>query len=179
MKFGLASVLILVILTGCGSAKVSRKSAPVRVQQEAASGTLVNFSYRDLNGETLTSDQFKGRVLVVSYFATWCAECLEQLPRFNGLIREMADPSRIEVIAVSLDLNPKRALPPVLNLIRPLFKVVLADESSLYGRTPMGGLNGVPTTFLIDTEGYVNETLTGEVPMPYLRRRILELMEGT
>ncbi len=178
MKFGLASVLILVVLTGCGSAKTPSKSVSVRAQPQTAPRTLVDFTYRDLSGQTMSAEQFKGRVLVVSYFATWCAECLEQLPRFNGLIRDISEPDSLEIIAVSVDLRPERVLPPVLNLIRPLFKVVLADEAGLYGRTPMGTLSGVPTTFLIDKEGHLNETLTGEVPMPYLRRRILELMGG-
>ena len=179
MKPLIASVLILVLTVGCGSVTKPKLGPTPAGDTLKAETSAVGFSYRDLQGKRLSARSFRGQVLVVSYFATWCAECLEQLPRFNSLLREFADGGGLDIIAVSVDLRPRQDLPPVLELVRPIFKVALADESDLFGQTSMGPLTGIPMTFLINKEGYVTETLQGEVPMPYLRRRVLELMGET
>ena len=179
MKIGLVTILVLVCLGGCGSSMSPNRGLSQSSSSLNAAQNTVEFKYRDLMDEPLETSQFSGRVVVISYFAAWCTECLEQLPRFNALLRDIPESDAVEVIAVSVDRNPKNELPPLLSIVRPLFKVALADEASLYGRTPMGDLIGVPTTYLIDKKGYLTETLRGEVPMQYLRRRVLELMDET
>ena len=63
------------------------------------------FSLTDLSGRTIKSDELKGKVVLVNFWATWCPPCREEMPGMERLWTRYRDRGLV-VVAVSLDRNP-------------------------------------------------------------------------
>lgn len=114
-------------------------------------------SQRDLDGTQVTLESFRGRWVVVNFFATWCVPCQREHPALKAFAE--AHPDDAQVVAVLFDDDPERAKRffeenggdwPVL--VDPSGKVSLAY-----------GVRGPPESFLITPDGVVAVRLVGEV----------------
>lgn len=107
------------------------------------------FSFQDATGETLTLADFRGRVVLLNVWATWCPPCREEMPSLDRLNAKLGGPA-FEVVALSIDRDPA--------LVKPFYQEFgvqtlhgYFDSSSKVSsilRAP-----GVPITLLIDQEG--------------------------
>ena len=70
-------------------------------------GTAPQFSLTTDQGEHITPTSFGGKVLVLNFWATWCAPCVQEIPSLNQFQREFAKEG-VKVVAVSIDKNPQR-----------------------------------------------------------------------
>ncbi|MBI3934438.1 MAG: TlpA family protein disulfide reductase [Acidobacteria bacterium] len=108
------------------------------------------FDLPDLNGKQFRPADFKGKVLLVNFWATWCAPCLLEIPWFLEF-KERYGPEGLEILAISMDEEgPKVVKPFVEKHKMGPFTVVMGNEktSELFG-----GLLGLPTTFMVDRQG--------------------------
>ena len=108
----------------------------------------VSFIIKTYDGGTLIPAQFMGRVLIVDYWATWCAPCRAEFPHFKKLLETY--PDDLAIVAITVD-EDKRALDNFMSDNKLPFLVGLAAESSTpsWGKTPPQ----MPTTFYIDRDG--------------------------
>jgi peroxiredoxin len=139
---------------------------------------VVDFEAPALDGKPFRLRDLKGKVVLVNYFATWCAPCLQETPELNALAHGDPPEPHFAVVGVSVDLDPYELLPPWLDLMRLDYRIVLADKGSIQGNTPFGRMPAIPASFLIDPEGRHVESFLGPVPVEYLRRRIKALSKG-
>lgn len=127
---------------------------------------ILNDPPRDAPGMTFRGDDgkifrladFKGRVVLVNFWATWCAPCIRELPTLNRLEKTLGDED-FAVIAVNVDRDGANVARPFLDkndvFALPLYfddKMALAREF---------GLKQMPTSYLLDREGKVAGSLTG------------------
>ena len=108
----------------------------------------ITFKYAD--GKELTLADFKGRALVLNYWATWCAPCVEEMPALDKLHASLAGEG-IEVVAISVDRGGMRQ-------VAPFFEVNALKNLPVYLDPPGAsmrafGLRGLPTTIVIDRQG--------------------------
>ncbi len=96
----------------------------------------------------------RGRVVLVSFFATWCFPCLAELPTLEALQKEYG-PRGFQIVAVGMDLDGARVLAPFADQYALNFPVLVADEETREGQSPFGLIPALPTTFLLDEEGRV------------------------
>ena len=96
----------------------------------------------------------RGRVVLVSFFATWCFPCLAELPTLEALQKEQG-PQGFQVVLVGLDLDGARVLEPFANQYALNFPVLGSDASMQQGRSAFGLIPSLPCTFLLDKEGEV------------------------
>jgi cytochrome c biogenesis protein CcmG, thiol:disulfide interchange protein DsbE len=92
------------------------------------------FSIKTDQGRDITPASFGGRVLVLNFWATWCAPCVEEIPSLNEFQKQFAK-SGVVVVAVSVDKNPKK-YKAFLDRIHLAFNTVRdpsADISAKYG----------------------------------------------
>jgi peroxiredoxin len=125
------------------------------------------FARRDLDGLALDLASFKGKVVLLNFWATWCAPCQLELPKFSAWQRQYAAQG-LQVVAISMDDEPA----PVRKLCARLklsFPVAMGDEQlgELYG-----GVLGLPLTFLIDRKGEVRAQFQGESDLKELERQM-------
>jgi len=120
----------------------------------------------------------RGKVVFVVYFTTWCTPCVQVLDDLHRLRVSEVPEGTLEVVAVSLDLNPEKVLPSFTDALRLAYPIVLPDQGALRGRTVFGKVPAVPTLFVLDTKGRHIETLVGAIPVDYLKRRIQAIGEN-
>jgi peroxiredoxin len=115
------------------------------------------FSLDDLHGTHVDLARDRGKVVLLNFWATWCAPCKVEMPRFMEWQREYGARGLV-VIGVSIDDSaaPARAFVETLHLNYP----VVMGNAQLGER--YGGVLGVPVTFLIDRAGVVRARFDGE-----------------
>ena len=139
-----------------------RQSAPATVSTGSASGNQLELSvfdqphalpevrFQDDQGRDLTLGDFRGRVVVLNVWATWCMPCRKEMPTLNRLQARLGGKDFL-VVALSIDRKGVEA-------VRGFYQEVGVENLAIYvdpsGRGSRGlGLPGVPTTLLIDQEG--------------------------
>lgn len=156
--FTLAGLLLGACIQSVSAAESAllRKPAPQFVRQ-------------DLSGRAVNLRAYRGKVVLLSFWATWCAPCQQELPQFAAWQHEFGG---LQVIAVSMDDDaaPVRALVHKLGL---QFPIAMGDAA--LGKR-YGGVLGLPVTFLIARDGTVAERFEGEVPLAQMEKRIEELL---
>jgi len=112
-----------------------------------------------LDGDTLALEALRGRVVLLNVWATWCAPCRVEMPALDRLYRQYRDDGLV-VVAVSVDAGSDAAR-LVRRFVADLglaFPVLLDPAGTVQDRF---GVNGLPTTFLIDRTGRIRARLLG------------------
>ncbi len=111
---------------------------------------LANIRFATEDGKRLTLDAFRGRVVLLNIWATWCPPCVKEMPTLDALQSKLGGPG-FEVVALSID----RAGPEA---VQAFFKRVGIENLKMYIDQTMLSATalrafGLPTTLLIDAEG--------------------------
>jgi peroxiredoxin len=123
---------------------------------EAAGRAAPDVSLQTEQGAPVQLATFKGKILLVDFWASWCAPCKTSFPALDTLYREF-EPRGFTVLAVNLDERRKDAAGFLT--ARPHTMPVLFDPK---GEAPKAfGVKGMPTSFLIDRAGNIRFTHTG------------------
>jgi thiol-disulfide isomerase/thioredoxin len=122
--------------------------------QQTGPGSEVNnpapeFSLTDLNGKTVNLSQYKGKVIILDFWATWCPPCRSEIPHFIDLYNRYQDKGLV-VIGIALDDEGAKVVKPFVDEYKINYPVILgnADVQKAYG-----GIQGIPTTFIINKNG--------------------------
>jgi peroxiredoxin len=143
-----AAVLAGAVLVGAGLlARHSLNAGETDQTGKAAPA----WELKDLDGKTVHSSDFKGKVVILDFWATWCPPCRAELPSFVALQKKYQDKG-LTVVGMSVDkgsVDDVKAFAKQQGLNYP---VVLAD-AKIAGA--FGGIEGIPTTFIIDRNGHI------------------------
>ena len=134
-----------------------KKAAVGEVAAVAAASSprpLPALAFKDASGAELSLDRFKGKVVLLNLWATWCAPCRKEMPALDRLQAEMGGDS-FEVVPVSLDLGsddkPKKFLADIGASKLPLFHDATGNVLSSLKTVGRGA--GLPTTLILDRAG--------------------------
>lgn len=119
--------------------------------------TAPDFDLASLAGGTLNSEDLKGKVLVVDFWATWCQPCIEEIPNFNELHLEQ-DSENFAMLAVTVESGPIEDVEPYIERLEIQYPVVMGDEAVVQG---FGGLIGFPTTFVVSPDWKIYKKYLG------------------
>lgn len=141
-----------------------------------AGDTAPEFSAPGLSGGTVSLSSYRGKVVYLDFWASWCAPCAQALPALDRLRQEFK-PGDFQVIAVNVDRKPSAAKAFLRK--RPVgYPSALDPEGSLPERF---GVESMPTSFLIDRDGVVRHVQRGfrESDVADLRAQIRKLVAQT
>lgn len=126
---------------------------------------------RDLNGQMLDLARYRGKVVLLNFWATWCAPCQIEMPAFSRWQNEYG-PRGLQVVGISMDdeTAPARKLVTRMKLSYP----VAMGDARLGER--YGGVLGLPLTLLIDRSGVVRARFQGETDLNLIETRFKELL---
>lgn len=116
-------------------------------------------AFTDLEGKELTLDQFKGKVVILNLWATWCVPCIKEMPSLERLSQKMKDKG-VAVMSISQDRGGMKQVGPFLDKHGLKALPIYLD--------PKGGVlkaiagRGLPTTLVIDREGREVGRLEGD-----------------
>lgn len=141
------------------NASASAKSSDGVCPADAKPANL-DFTVSDMQGNKVALSAYKGKVILLDFWATWCPPCKAEIPGFVEL-QETYGGQGLQVVGVSVD-DPAEKLPPFAEEFRMNYPVLVGlgrdDLQDAYG--PMWG---IPTTFLINRDGKICRKHSGLV----------------
>lgn len=117
-----------------------------------------DFTLPDMDGERHALQDYRGKVVLVNFWATWCPPCRREMPALEQLYQEMGDQGFV-VLAINQWEDPDHvfAYTGELNVF-PTFPILFDPDSSI---SELYGVKGLPTSFLIDQDGRVRYRAIG------------------
>jgi thiol-disulfide isomerase/thioredoxin len=119
---------------------------------------LFAFTVADLEGRTIQSSEFRGKVTVVDWWATTCSGCIEEIPGFNKLVDKYGP--TVDFVAIAI--NPPHAVGTFLSIHKFLFRQTVAGDS-MYQLIE----SGIPRTVVLDDQGVIQFDHVGGGPDSY------------
>lgn len=141
----------------------------------SAGDVAPNFSLPSLaNGKLQSLKQYRGKVVYLDFWASWCGPCRQSLPMLNDLYSELKRKG-FEVVAVNLDENTADAK-AFLNEFPVQYPVLLDPKGSVPSKYE---LPGMPTSYIIDKQGNIEQVHIGFKPkdMPEIRAHVIKLLK--
>ena len=156
-----AGLVVFFLATGCAKAGADerRPLAP-------------DFQLTDLQGRPLQLSSYKGKVVLLNFWATWCPPCLEEIPHFKALHSTYKDKG-LEIIGISLDETgegPVKAFAKAHGISYPV------AMGSVRLTQDYGGIRAIPTTFLVDKKGRIAKKYLGSRQKQVFEQEILSLL---
>jgi peroxiredoxin len=123
----------------------------------AAGQPAPDFELPLLDGDFVHLDDYKGKIVFLNIWATWCGPCQEEMPSMEKLYQQLKDQA-FEILAVSIDTQGARAVAPFVKEYKLSFPVLIDRENNI-GR--LYKTTGVPETFIIDKNGMIISKVIG------------------
>jgi thiol-disulfide isomerase/thioredoxin len=147
--------------------------APVAVGSLEKLGPAPAWKLTDLDGKTVNSEQFRGKVVVVDFWATWCGPCRSEIPGYAELMRKYG-PDGLVIVGVSLDQGGVDVVKAFAKQIGINYPIVMGDEAVA---TAFGATEAIPTTVLIDRSGQMRHRKVGSEETSEYEKRILSVLQ--
>jgi thiol-disulfide isomerase/thioredoxin len=132
-----------------------------------------DLSVIDLNGDALRTSNYKGKVVLVNFWAAWCTPCAEEVPQFIALQKKYQDEG-LQVIGFSVE-DDAGELRDFYRKHQMNYPVVPSDLKIADG---FGGVLGLPTTFLIGKDNFIHAKHNGATNFSALEQEVVALLHA-
>ncbi|MCK4417036.1 MAG: TlpA family protein disulfide reductase [Candidatus Latescibacteria bacterium] len=156
-------ILIALILSSCGKEKKQGQAAETAKRAP-------DFSATDLEGKKVSLSDFRGKVVLLDFWATWCPPCREEIPELQKIFDEYKDKGLVIIGASSESSEKIRQFKQKMGISYPLLKVATKVFSAYQVR-------GIPTTYIIDKKGYIQHREVGFAPGRGIEERFRNIIE--
>jgi peroxiredoxin len=141
---------LLVVAAACMFVSCSgSRSAPAPTHVADNRKLAPDFTLKDANGASVKLSDYRGKVVLLNFWATWCGPCTVEIPWFVEFEQQYKSQG-LEVVGVSMDEDGWTAIKPFVAEHKMNYRVLLGTDSvsQLYG-----GVESLPTSFIIDRDG--------------------------
>lgn len=166
---GLHALLLSLLLGACSSGPSNPRAA---VKPESQRRQAPDFALRDADGKLVRLSDYRGQVILLNFWATWCGPCRLEIPWFIEFQRQHKHRG-FTVLGIAMDEDGWEVVKPFIERLGVNYRVLMGDDSvaQLYG-----GVDSLPTTFLIDREGRIASVHIGLVSKRSYERALEELL---
>lgn len=131
-----------------------------------------DFALKTLEGKTVKLSDYKGKIIIIDFWATWCPPCRKGIPDLIEL--QKAYSKDLVIVGISLDQERTlKDLKPFIENYGINYPVVLGNEKVV---RDYGGVNAIPTSFVIDQKGFIIDSHVGLVPKSVYEDKIKMLL---
>ena len=178
-----AAGLAAIAATGWGAWRVSSRSAPAANRAVGAQGAeasrpppnpaaLFDARLVGLDGQEFALSELRGKLLVVNFWATWCAPCVQEMPYLESMAKELPN-----VKFVGIGIDTAQNIAQFVTKIQISYQLLVAGHAGISLVRELGNsAGGLPFTLLFDANGSIFDTLLGQVEPVDLRHRIDRLV---
>lgn len=162
---------VILNITGRAPAKEGASSAVPGVK-------AAEFILRDIDGKPVKLSDYKGKVVILDFWATWCPPCVKEIPHFNELTKDYAAKGLV-VLGVSVDKEGVAAVQKFKKKNEVAYRVAMVNDSTYkqyQSYLPEDERGGIPFTFVIDKEGVIRQHYVGYRPKEIFEGVIKGLM---
>ena len=151
------AAIAMMLIVGKHLARESRRGSDALSGAPAVGAAAPAFELSAIDGKKMRLQDFRGKAVLLNFWATWCEPCKIEMPWFVELQKEYG-PQGLQVIGVAMDDSGKSQIEKFAQQIGVNYPVLLGTES--VGEA-YGGVEGLPTTFYLDREGKVVARVIG------------------
>jgi len=167
----LVFAVLAVAALAAGAWFAQTRYAPQAVTPQAISA-LWSLQFADLRGQAQPLSQWRGKVLVLNFWASWCAPCREEMPDFDALRRQYQDRG-VEFVGIAID-NEKNVT-QFLQTMPVSYPILIGEGAALALARQLGNTSGaLPYTLVIDSGGNIALSHLGLLP----RERLDKVLQG-
>ena len=154
--FSILTIIILLTFSGCSS---DSEKEVVKVIDAP------DFTLDSVTGENITLSDFKGKVVLLDFWATWCGPCMQSIPELVRLHEKYSDKGLV-VLGVSMDTMAQandaqlKKFMATFNIKYPVMRDDGVTSEAYFGDSPIG----IPTMHIINREGKIVKTIEGFEP---------------
>ena len=163
-----ATALALIILAGCSYAPPSRAA----IKPAAKRNPAPTFTLKDSQGKSFQLADYKGKVVLLNFWATWCGPCKLEIPWFVEFEKSYAAKG-FAVLGVSMDEEGWEVVKPYLDRAKVNYRMAIGNDMMAQ---QYGGVESLPTSFLIDRDGKIAAVHIGLVSKGDYQRDIEHLL---
>jgi peroxiredoxin len=162
----IAGLLVLLLLNQNKSYNNSVKIVPIAVGLPAP-----DFTFPGMDGKMVSLSDFRGKVVLVNIWATWCPSCVDEMPSMEKLYQKLKGED-FEILAVSIDSLGAEVVAPFMKKYKLTFPALIDSA----GAIRMGyRTTGVPESFIIDKDGILVKKIIGS--LDWTKPEILHLFQ--
>jgi peroxiredoxin len=175
---------VIAVAAICGGIWYARHRALVNetksaVQEQFDRSELISkpapdFSLSDATGETIKLSDQKGKVVLLNFWATWCGPCKVEIPWFISFQQQYKD-RNFTVLGVAFDDDGWTSVKPYLAEHKINYRVVVGNDAL---DKAYGGVESLPTTFLIGRDGRIASKHVGLISKPTYQDEIARLLQA-
>lgn len=157
-------VIALIFATGMNSSQATAGNTPV------PSGKAPDFALKNLDGKVVKLSDFKNKIVIVDFWATWCGPCRKGIPDLVSIQKEYGK----DVVVIGITVDDELAeVPPFAKKYNINYPILYADKKVI---KDFGGIEAIPTSFIIDKKGNIVDKHVGLVAKSVYEKKIKELM---
>ena len=164
IALGVVGLVILAVV-------LSRRSSNISLAP--GSTAAPGWELKDTDGKPVKLSEFKGKVVILDFWATWCGPCRMEIPGFVELQKQYGDRG-VVVIGISLDEGGPQGVKTFMKQFNINYPIVMGDEKVT---RDYGGIEGIPTTFILDRQGRIVARHTGYREKQQFEKEIKRLLD--
>lgn len=176
----LSAAILCAFLTGCSKAPQAAMAASGgggSTKGTKGRKDAPDFALQDANGATVHLSDYKGKVVLLDFWATWCGPCKVEIPWFMEFEQQLKDRG-FAVLGVSMDEDGWKAVKPFVEKEKINYRIILGNDQV---GDAYGGVESLPTTFVIDRDGKIAAVHNGIEPSngkDEIRNEIIRLLDA-
>ena len=116
-----------------------------------------DFTFPGLDGKKVSLSDYKGKVVLVNIWATWCPPCVKEMPSMEKLYRKFKG-ENFEILAVSIDEPGLKAVAPFMEKTRLTFPALIDSKGAIKS---VYRISAIPESFIIDKQGFLIKKIVG------------------
>lgn len=156
------------------ASEVTVQSAEIPVGEPRVGYLAPDFTLQSIDGQTVQLSAFRGKSVVINYWATWCKPCITELSILDTIFQDYQDQSVVLLSVNGIEQDELNKVNETVNSLALTYPVLLDKGDLLNKKYWIGGF--LPTTFFIDEQGVIQEILLGSASEAGFRERIGNLL---